>query len=33
MIWVGAFVLSIAGGISALSESPFRYPLTIRMVK
>ncbi|WP_245899640.1 DUF1707 and DUF4870 domain-containing protein [Nonomuraea indica] len=33
VIWVGAFVLSIAGGISALSESPFRYPLTFRMVK
>ncbi|WP_240196954.1 DUF1707 and DUF4870 domain-containing protein [Nonomuraea lactucae] len=33
VIWVAAFVLSIAGGISALSENQFRYPLTIRMVK
>lgn len=33
VIWVAAFVLSIAGGISALSESTFRYPLTVRVVK
>ncbi|WP_250907266.1 DUF1707 and DUF4870 domain-containing protein [Nonomuraea sp. NEAU-A123] len=33
VIWVAAVVLSIAGGISALSENPFRYPLTVRLVK
>ncbi|MET7465542.1 DUF1707 and DUF4870 domain-containing protein [Nonomuraea sp. NPDC005501] len=33
VIWVVAFVLSIVGGISALSENAFRYPLTLRMVK
>lgn len=33
VIWVAAVVLAIAGGISALSENPFRYPLTIRFLK
>jgi uncharacterized protein len=33
VIWVGAIVLSIVGGVAALSESPFRYPLTVRLVK
>jgi uncharacterized protein len=33
VIWVGAMVLSIVGGISALTEGSFRYPLTIRLVK
>ncbi|MFI6594725.1 DUF1707 and DUF4870 domain-containing protein [Nonomuraea sp. NPDC050536] len=33
IIWVGAVVLAIAGGISALSENPFRYPLTVRLLK
>ncbi|MER6948783.1 DUF1707 and DUF4870 domain-containing protein [Nonomuraea sp. NPDC000554] len=33
VIWVAAFVLSIAGGISALSENSFRYPLTVRLIK
>jgi uncharacterized Tic20 family protein len=33
VIWVAAVVLSIAGGISALSENPFRYPMTVRLVK
>ncbi|WP_433516908.1 DUF1707 and DUF4870 domain-containing protein [Nonomuraea sp. CA-143628] len=32
-MWVAAVVLSIAGGISALSENPFRYPMTVRLVK
>ncbi|MEU6720062.1 DUF1707 and DUF4870 domain-containing protein [Nonomuraea sp. NPDC046802] len=32
-IWVAAIVLSIVGGVSALSESNFRYPMTIRLVK
>ncbi|WP_336213704.1 DUF1707 and DUF4870 domain-containing protein [Nonomuraea sp. LPB2021202275-12-8] len=33
VIWVGAIVLSIVGGVAALTESSFRYPLTIRLVK
>ncbi|MEU8248793.1 DUF1707 and DUF4870 domain-containing protein [Nonomuraea sp. NPDC048916] len=34
VIWVAAFVLSVIGGITALSEKqPFRYPMTIRLVK
>ncbi|MFI6816549.1 DUF1707 and DUF4870 domain-containing protein [Nonomuraea sp. NPDC050328] len=33
VIWVAAFVLAIAGSISALSEGPFRYPMTLRLVK
>ncbi|SDK74676.1 DUF1707 and DUF4870 domain-containing protein [Nonomuraea jiangxiensis] len=32
-IWVAAVVLAIVGGISALTEGAFRYPLTIRLVK
>ncbi|MCF6475618.1 DUF1707 and DUF4870 domain-containing protein [Nonomuraea sp. MG754425] len=32
-IWVGAVVLSIVGGVSALTEGNFRYPMTIRLVK
>ncbi|GAA2215968.1 hypothetical protein GCM10009850_114370 [Nonomuraea monospora] len=32
-IWVAALILSIVGGVSALSESDFRYPMTIRLVK
>jgi uncharacterized Tic20 family protein len=32
-LWVAAFVLSIVGGVSGLSEGRFRYPLTIRMIK
>jgi len=33
VIWVAAIVLSIVGGVAALSESSFRYPWTIRLVK
>ncbi|SEG44176.1 Uncharacterized conserved protein, Tic20 family [Nonomuraea solani] len=33
VIWVVAFVLAIVGGISALTEGDFRYPLTVRLVK
>jgi uncharacterized Tic20 family protein len=33
VIWVAAVVLSIVGGVTALSESSFRYPLTVRLVK
>lgn len=33
VIWVGAIVLSIVGGVSALNGNAFRYPLTIRLVK
>ncbi|MFB4281407.1 MULTISPECIES: DUF1707 and DUF4870 domain-containing protein [unclassified Nonomuraea] len=32
-IWVAAVILSIVGGVAALTEGNFRYPLTIRMVK
>ncbi len=33
VIWVAALVLSIVGGVAALTESPFRYPLTVRLIK
>ncbi|MGP3912235.1 DUF1707 and DUF4870 domain-containing protein [Nonomuraea sp. 10N515B] len=33
VIWVASVVLAIVGGVSALSESNFRYPMTIRLVK
>jgi uncharacterized Tic20 family protein len=33
VIWVGSIVLSIIGGVSALSEKPFQYPFTVRAVK
>ncbi|TMR95614.1 DUF1707 and DUF4870 domain-containing protein [Nonomuraea basaltis] len=33
VIWVAAFVLAIVGGVSALSEGNYRYPMTIRLVK
>ncbi|GAA4091205.1 hypothetical protein GCM10022248_71730 [Nonomuraea soli] len=33
VIWVAAFVLSIAGAVSALTEGSFRYPMTLRLVK
>ncbi|SPL90148.1 unnamed protein product [[Actinomadura] parvosata subsp. kistnae] len=32
-IWVAAVILSIVGGVAALTEGNFRYPLTIRLVK
>ncbi|MFE3455682.1 DUF1707 and DUF4870 domain-containing protein [Nonomuraea sp. NPDC059194] len=33
VIWVAAFVLAIVGGVAALAENDFRYPLTVRLVK
>ncbi len=33
VVLVAAFVLAVAGGISALSESNFRYPMTLRLVR
>lgn len=33
LLWIAAFVLAIVGGISALAENSFRYPLTIRLLK
>ncbi|MFE0150468.1 DUF1707 and DUF4870 domain-containing protein [Nonomuraea sp. NPDC059007] len=33
VIWIAAVVLSIAGGVAALSENEFRYPLTVRLIK
>ncbi len=32
-IWIAAFVLGIVGAVAAVSESPFRYPLTVRVIK
>ncbi|RVX43471.1 putative Tic20 family protein [Nonomuraea polychroma] len=32
-IWVASVVLAIVGGVSALQEGNFRYPMTIRLVK
>ncbi|HEX4816178.1 MAG TPA: DUF1707 and DUF4870 domain-containing protein [Nonomuraea sp.] len=32
-IWVASVVLAIVGGVSALGEGTFRYPMTIRLVK
>ncbi|MCK2217808.1 DUF1707 and DUF4870 domain-containing protein [Actinomadura sp. ATCC 31491] len=33
VIWVAAFVLTIVGGVNALTEGNYRYPLTVRLVK
>ncbi|MEW9553078.1 DUF1707 and DUF4870 domain-containing protein [Nonomuraea sp. NPDC050783] len=33
VIWVAAFVLTIVGGVNALTEGHFRYPMTVRLVK
>ncbi|GAA0911395.1 hypothetical protein GCM10009560_00510 [Nonomuraea longicatena] len=33
IVLVGAFVLAIAGGLAALTERDFRYPLTVRLLK
>ncbi|MFC4061072.1 DUF1707 and DUF4870 domain-containing protein [Planomonospora corallina] len=33
LLWVGAVVLSIVGGLAALGEGDFRYPFTLRPVK
>ncbi|TKK88014.1 DUF1707 and DUF4870 domain-containing protein [Herbidospora galbida] len=33
LFWVLGIVLSIVGGISALADGEFRYPLTIRLIK
>ncbi|MFI6504252.1 DUF1707 and DUF4870 domain-containing protein [Nonomuraea typhae] len=32
-MWIAAVVLSVAGGVSALADRDFRYPLTVRLVK
>jgi uncharacterized Tic20 family protein len=32
VIWVVAFVLSVVGGLAALTEGGFRYPLTVRLI-
>ncbi|GIH28574.1 hypothetical protein Aph01nite_68840 [Acrocarpospora phusangensis] len=32
-VWVAGIVLAIVGGISALSDSEFRYPFTLRLIK
>ncbi|TDC08968.1 DUF1707 and DUF4870 domain-containing protein [Nonomuraea longispora] len=33
VIWVVAVILAIVGGVSALTEGNFRYPMTLRLVK
>ncbi|WP_242454069.1 DUF1707 and DUF4870 domain-containing protein [Bailinhaonella thermotolerans] len=33
LIWAAWFVLTVVGGLAALGEGNFRYPLTFRMVK
>ncbi|GII27716.1 hypothetical protein Pmi06nite_11580 [Planotetraspora mira] len=32
-IWILGFVLSVVGGVAALADGRFRYPLTVRLVK
>ncbi|WP_283138216.1 DUF1707 and DUF4870 domain-containing protein [Rhizohabitans arisaemae] len=32
-VWVAWFVLSLVGGLAALGDGGFRYPLTLRMIK
>ncbi len=32
-MWIAAFVLGIAGAVSAISDTHFRYPLTLRPIK
>ncbi|GAA4583088.1 hypothetical protein GCM10023194_19450 [Planotetraspora phitsanulokensis] len=32
-IWILGFVLSVVGGVAALADGNFRYPLTVRLVK
>lgn len=33
VLWIGGVVLSVVGGMAALGEGDFRYPLTLRLVK
>lgn len=33
VLWIGGVVLSVVGGLAALGEGDFRYPLTLRPVK
>jgi uncharacterized Tic20 family protein len=33
VLWIGGLVLSVVGGMAALGEGDFRYPLTLRLVK
>ncbi|WP_062349091.1 DUF1707 and DUF4870 domain-containing protein [Herbidospora yilanensis] len=33
IFWVLGLVLSIVGGVSALADGEFRYPLTVRLIK
>jgi uncharacterized Tic20 family protein len=33
VIWVVGLILWILGGIVALGDSDFRYPMTVRLVK
>ena len=33
VLWIGAAVLSVVGGLAALGEGDFRYPFTLRLIK
>jgi uncharacterized protein len=33
LLWIGGLVLSVVGGVAALGEGNFRYPLTLRLIK
>lgn len=33
VLWIGGVILSVVGGLAALGEGGFRYPLTLRLVK
>jgi uncharacterized Tic20 family protein len=33
VLWIGGLVLSVVGGLAAMGESNFRYPLTLRLIK
>ncbi|GGL00150.1 hypothetical protein Sme01_37230 [Sphaerisporangium melleum] len=33
VIWIAAFVLGVVGMVTALNDSDFRYPLTLRLIK
>lgn len=33
LLWIGGVVLSVIGGVAAMGDGDFRYPLTLRLVK
>jgi len=32
-MWILGFVLAVVGGVAALADGDFRYPLTVRLIK